>query len=168
MIISHEMFPGHYLQYKVAVSKAPALRSLFPNGAYTEGWGSFVEEVMLDRGWADNAPLTRLAHLRKRLENATRAHVSVQVHTGGWGRDEVLTFAREQGLLAPQFAENLWQRVVNSPMQITDYFVGYRRFHELFAERDADRPLREWVDAVLEAGPVPLELLPPLIGQGDS
>jgi len=48
MIISHEMFPGHYLQYKVAVSEAPAVRTLYSSGAYTEGWGSFVEEVMLD------------------------------------------------------------------------------------------------------------------------
>jgi uncharacterized protein (DUF885 family) len=162
MIISHEMFPGHYLQYKVAVSEASPLRSLFANGAYTEGWGSFVEELMLDAGWAGNAPLTRLAHLRKRLENATRATVSVQVNTAGWDRERVLAFAREEGLLAPQFAQNLWQRVVNSPLQITDYFVGWRQFQTLFAARDAG-PLRDWVDAVLRAGPVPLELLPPLL-----
>lgn len=162
MIISHEMFPGHYLQYKVAVSEAPPVRSLFANGVYIEGWGSFVEELLLDAGWADNAPLTRLAHLRKRLENATRATVSVEVHTAGWGREQVLTFAREEGLLAPQFAENLWQRVVNSPLQITDYYVGWAQFQDLFAARD-EGPLGDWVDAVLRAGPVPMPLLPPLL-----
>jgi hypothetical protein len=162
MIISHEMFPGHYLQYKVAVSEAPPVRSLFSNGVYTEGWGSFVEELLLDAGWVDNVPLTRLAHLRKRLENATRAMVSVQVHTAGWDRDQVLTFAREEGLLAPQFAENLWQRVVNSPLQITDYYVGWAQFQNLYAAR-GDGPLIEWVDAVLRAGPVPMDLLPPLL-----
>jgi uncharacterized protein (DUF885 family) len=160
MIISHEMFPGHYLQYKVAVSEAPALRSLFPDGAYVEGWGSFVEELMLDAGWADNAPLTRLAHLRKRLENATRAYVSVQVHTAGWGEDQVLRFAREEGLLAPQFAQNLWQRAVHSPLQITDYMRGYKQFQRLYARRDPAVPLRDWVDAVLRAGPVPVTMLP--------
>jgi len=162
MIISHEMFPGHYLQYKVAVSLAPPVRSLFSNGASAEGWGSFVEELMLDAGWDDNAPLTRLAHLRKRLENATRAYVSVQVHTVGWERERVLSFARDNGLLAPQFAESLWQRVVNSPLQITDYFVGWAQFKALYAAR-AEGPLGDWVDAVLRAGPVPLELLPPLL-----
>jgi hypothetical protein len=164
MIISHEMFPGHYLQYKVAVSEAPPVRSLFSNGAYTEGWGSFVEELLLDAGWAGNAPLTRLAHLRKRLENATRATVSVQVHTAGWGREQVLEFAREEGLLAPQFAENLWQRVVNSPLQITTYFVGWTQFQELYAQRP-EGPLMPWVDAVLRAGPVPMNLLPPLLAE---
>jgi hypothetical protein len=160
MIISHEMFPGHYLQYKVAVSAAPALRTLFASGSYTEGWGSFSEELMLDAGWAGNAPLTRLAHLRKRLENATRAFVSVQVHTAGWGRDEVLAFARDEGLLAPQFAINLWQRVVNSPLQITDYMTGYLVFKRLYAaQHDAGTSPRAWVDAVLRAGPLPLALL---------
>jgi hypothetical protein len=162
MIISHEMFPGHYLQYKVAVSEAPPVRSLFSNGAYTEGWGSFVEELLLDAGWAGNAPLTRLAHLRKRLENATRATVSVEVHTAGWDRERVLAFARDEGLLAPQFAENLWQRVVNSPLQITDYYVGWAQFKDLYAAR-GDGPLIDWVDAVLRAGPVPMDLLPPLL-----
>ncbi len=162
MIISHEMFPGHYLQYKVAVSEAPPVRSLFSNGAYTEGWGSFVEELMLDQGWAGNAPLTRLAHLRKRLENATRAAVSVRVHTAGWDREQVLAFARDEGLLAPQFAENLWHRAVHSPLQITDYHVGWVQFQALYAAR-GDGPLRDWVDAVLRAGPVPPSMLEPML-----
>ena len=171
MIISHEMFPGHYLQYKVAVQAAPRMRTLFPNGSYVEGWGSFAEELMLDAGWAENAPLTRLAHLRKRLENATRAYVSVQVNTAGWGREEVLRFARDEGLLAPQFALNLWQRVVNSPLQITDYMTGYLAFRELFADYRAaapDAPLRPWVDAVLRAGPLPLSLLPAALPAGGA
>lgn len=165
MIMSHEMFPGHYLQYKVAVSEAPLVRALFSNGSYVEGWGSFVEELMLNAGWAGNAPLTRLAHLRKRLENATRAYVSVQVSTAGWGEAEVLAFARDEGLLAPQFAQNLWQRVVNSPLQITDYMTGYLHFRRLHADYldSADSAdsvsAKRWVDAVLRAGPLPMALL---------
>ena len=162
MIIAHEMFPGHYLQYKVAVAAAPPVRTLFPNGPYVEGWGTFVEELMLDAGWADNAPLTRLAHLRKRLENATRAYVSVQVNTADWGEAEVLAFARDQGLLAPQFASNLWQRVLNSPLQLGDYMSGYLQFRQLHADREAMgfTTVRDWVDAILRAGPLPLDLLP--------
>lgn len=162
MILSHEMFPGHYLQYKVGVSEAPALRSLFSNGSYVEGWGSFVEELMLDAGWANNAPLTRLAHLRKRLENATRAYVSVQVNMANWGEQDVLRFAQDEGLLAPQFATNLWQRVVNSPLQITDYFTGFKAFKDLYDEHRAapsETSLQTWVDAVLRAGPLPMALL---------
>ncbi|HBO11945.1 MAG TPA: hypothetical protein DD491_04085 [Halieaceae bacterium] len=86
--------------------------------------------------------------------------MSVQVHTAGWGRDEVLAFARDEGLLAPQFAINLWQRVVNSPLQITDYMTGYLVFKRLYAaQHDAGAAPRAWVDTVLRAGPLPLALL---------
>lgn len=165
MILSHEMFPGHYLQYKVAVMHAPAVRTLFSDGAYVEGWGTFSEELMLDAGWAGNAPLTRLAHLRKRLENATRAYVSVMVNTGGWGEEEVRAFAVTEGLLAPQFATNLWHRVVNTPMQITTYFRGYQRFVELWQQHRQRDVLndRAWVDAVLRAGPVAMTDLPGIL-----
>jgi uncharacterized protein (DUF885 family) len=91
----------------------------------------------------------------------------------GWGESEVLTFAREEGLLAPQFATNLWQRVVNSPMQITDYFSGYRQFKALYDDyqlaaraRSAEPQTRVWVDAVLRAGPVPMALLEGEIQRG--
>ena len=87
MIIAHEIYPGHYLQLKVAAGEAPALRSLFANGVYVEGWGTFSEELMLDAGWDDHNRLTRLAHLRKRLENATRAYVSVMVHVHDWNEE---------------------------------------------------------------------------------
>lgn len=165
MILSHEMFPGHYLQYKVAATQAPAVRTLFSDGAYVEGWGTFSEELMLDAGWADNAPLTRLAHLRKRLENATRAYVSVMVNTESWGESAVRDFAVTQGLLAPQFATNLWHRVVTTPMQITDYFRGYRRFVALWKQHRERAVLsdREWVDAVLRAGPVVMTDLPGIL-----
>lgn len=162
MIMSHEMFRGHYLQYKVAITKAPAVRSLFANGSYVEGWGSFSEELMLDAGWADESSLTRLAHLRKRLENATRAVVSVQVNTAGWLEPDVLEFAQREGLLAPQFAKNLWQRVINSPLQITDYFTGYRHFKTLFANYQTNPrkgSIKDWVDRILQIGPVPPVLL---------
>ena len=163
MIIAHEIYPGHYLQYKVAAATAPALRTLFGNGVYIEGWGTFSEELMLDAGWDDYNRLTRLAHLRKRLENATRAYVSVMVHVEGWNRDQVMDFAVKRGLLPPQFALNLWVRVMNNPLQIPSYFLGFHGFRALWAEENRrlgeDFKTREFVDKVLRAGPVPIDTL---------
>ena len=169
MIIAHEIYPGHYLQYKVASGAAPALRTLFSNGVYTEGWGTFSEELMLDAGWSDGDRLTRLAHLRKRLENAVRAYTSVMVHIHGWDKERLMEFATGRGLLAPQFAINLWHRVMNSPLQIPSYFLGFHRFRELWqAEqfRLGDSfTTREFVDSVLRAGPIPIDALAPTLRQ---
>lgn len=163
MIIAHEIYPGHYLQYKVAAATAPALRTLFGNGVYIEGWGTFSEELMLDAGWDDHNRLTRLAHLRKRLENATRAYVSVMVHVEGWNRDQVMEFAVTRGLLPPQFAVNLWVRVMNNPLQIPSYFLGFHDFRKLWEEENerlgSDFKTREFVDRILRAGAIPIDAI---------
>ena len=163
MIIAHEIYPGHYMQYKVAVSAAPAVRSLFANGVYVEGWGTFSEELMLDAGWSDGDKLTRLAHLRKRLENSVRAYTSVMVHIHGWNKDQLMEFAETRGLLAPQFAINLWNRVMDSPLQIPSYFLGFHGFRKLWQEEQArlgDKfSTSEFVDGVLQAGPIPIDAL---------
>ena len=163
MIIAHEIYPGHYQQYKVAVNKAPAARSLFANGVYVEGWGTFSEELMLDAGWSNGDKLTRLAHLRKRLENAVRAYTSVMVHIHGWDKERLMKFATGRGLLAPQFAINLWNRVMNNPLQIPSYFLGFHGFRKLWQEEQArlgdNFTTREFVDSVLQAGPIPIDAL---------
>ncbi len=163
MIIAHEIYPGHYLQLKVAAATAAALRSLFGNGVYIEGWGTFSEELMLDAGWDDHNRLTRLAHLRKRLENATRAYVSVMVHVEDWNKDQVMEFAVTRGLLPPQFALNLWVRVMNNPLQIPSYFLGFHGFRELWQQENErlgeNFNTREFVDRVLSAGPIPIDAL---------
>ena len=163
MIIAHEMLPGHYMQYKVAVNEASRVRTLFANYVYVEGWGTFSEELMLDAGFGDGNRLTRLAHLRKRLENATRAYVSVTVHTQDWDKERLMKFAVERGLLAPQFAINLWNRAINNPLQIPSYFLGFHEFRKLWKSEQARLgekfTTRKFVDGVLHAGPVPMDVL---------
>jgi uncharacterized protein (DUF885 family) len=167
MIITHEIFPGHYMQSKIAAGNPRIVRGLFGDGLYVEGWATLCEVITLDQGWNGHDKLDRLAHLRKRLENATRAYTSVQVHCFGWGKEEVARFAVEEGLLAPQFALNLWDRVTGSPLQLTSYFLGFRKFTKLL-EDEKERlgesfRLKSFCDGVLQAGAVSIDRLPDLI-----
>jgi uncharacterized protein (DUF885 family) len=169
MIITHEIFPGHYLQLKMASTNPHLVRSLFADDLFVEGWATLCEQITLDAGWDGDNKLTRLAHLRKRLENAVRAYTSVQVHCNGWNREQLVKFAVEKGLLAPQFAINLWDRVMNSPLQLTSYFLGFRAFSGLLEKeqkRLGDRfRLQDFTDKILRTGAVPLDELPH--GMGD-
>lgn len=164
MIITHEIYPGHYLQLKLAAANPSRVRPLFVGDAFTEGWASFCEQMTLDAGWDGDRPLTRLAHLRKRLENAVRAWVSVQVHCRGWGRDQVDEFAVATGLLPPQFAANLWQRALLTPIQLPSYMIGFRVFDDAW---DRQRALlgpafsvRAFNNAVVRSGGMPMDMLP--------
>jgi len=171
MIIAHELWPGHDMQFKVGLLHASKIRGLFSNPYYSEGWASFVEVLMLEAGWGDGNKLTRLAHLRKRLENATRAYISVMVHTQGWSRERVIEFASKRGLLPAQFAENLWDRVsgLYMSLQLTSYFVGYHEFDALWQEEQQrlgeNFVTREFVDSVLATGSVPMSALREIIQQ---
>jgi hypothetical protein len=165
MIISHEIFPGHDMQFKIGLEHASRVRALFSNPYLSEGWASIAETVMLDAGWGGGDRLTRLAHLRKRLENATRAYLSVMVHAEGWGREQVIGFASTQGLLPPQFAANLWDRVSNPDraLQLTTYFAGSHGIRELW-QREKERlgddfVQKQFIDRVLRAGAVPISTL---------
>jgi hypothetical protein len=161
MIVIHELFPGHYMQLKISRETAHPIRLLFPFGIYTEGWATFTEKVLLDAGWEKENPLTLLAHLRKRLENANRAYTSVQVHCFGWSQDQVLKFSEETSLLAPQFAKSLWGRITNSPMQLTSYFLGGKQFTQLL-ESEKKRlgnafDLKFFMDTIMKSGPIPID-----------
>ncbi len=167
MIITHEIYPGHYMQLKLAASNPHLVRSLYADPLYAEGWATLCEVITLDAGWNGYDKLDRLAHLRKRLENATRAYTSVQAHCRGWNKGQIHDFAVEEGLLAPQFATNLWDRVTASPLQLTSYFLGFKKFLQVLEQekkrlRD-DFSLQIFCDSVLDAGAVPIDKLPSLI-----
>lgn len=161
MIITHEIFPGHYFQLKESSKNRRIARTLFGNDLFIEGWATLCEQLTLDNGWDNNKILTRLAHLRKRLENAVRAYTSVQVHCNGWEKVKLLSFSKERGLLAPQFAENLWHRVINSPLQLTSYFLGFKQFDATLKkmEKKSGFSLQKFCDKILTSGSVPLDLL---------
>lgn len=169
MIITHEIYPGHYLQLKAAASHPSRIRSLFAGNDFTEGWASFCEQMTLDAGFEGDPPLTRMAHLRKRLENAVRAYVSVQVHCRGWSRNKLHTFAVETGLLPPQFADNLWQRTVLTPIQLPSYFLGFQAFDEALRREQARRgdafSIGEFNNAVIDSGGIPVEMLEEYLGE---
>lgn len=163
-IVIHELFPGHYLQDKIARENPRSVRLLFPYGPYTEGWATLCERVALDEGWAVEDPLTRLAQLRKRLENANRAYTSVQVHCRGWNEEKMLEFSIGTSFLAPQFAKSLWGRLMDDPLQMTSYFLGDRMFVEVY-EGEKKRlggrfQIRRFMDTILRAGPIPIDAFP--------
>jgi uncharacterized protein (DUF885 family) len=160
MIAIHELYPGHYMQLKISRETPHPIRLLFPYGIYTEGWATFTEKVLLDAGWEKENHLTLLAHLRKRLENANRSYTSMQVHCNGWNQEQVLEFSIETALLAPQFAKSLWGRIMNSPMQLTSYFLGGAEFRKLWLsekERLGSKfDLKFFMDTIMKTGPIPI------------
>lgn len=167
MIIIHELFPGHYMQQKIASGNPRTVRIFFPYQPYVEGWATLTEKFALDAGWDDFNKLTYLSHLRKRLENANRAYNSVQVHCFGWTKEQVDEFSQDRALLAPQFAKSLFGRLERGPMQMTSYFMGKDMFMDVLEAEQARLgdafDVLTFNDIILNAGAVHMDMLPPLL-----
>lgn len=158
MITAHEMVPGHYVQLKWAARHPRKVRALFADGVYVEGWGTFSERLLLDQGWG--GPLARLAHLKKQLENIARTIVDIRVHTQDMSRGQLLRFVKEEALQDEQFAANMWERAITTSPQLTFYYLGDREvqglYDEVRAARGAAFNLKDFLDGMMEMGPVPV------------
>jgi len=163
-IVIHELFPGHYIQRKLTRENPHPVRILFSYRPYSEGFATLCERIALEAGWDDFNKLTKLAQLRKRLENANRAYTSIQAHCNGWDEEHVLEFSINTSLLAPQFAKSLWGRLMRSPIQITSYFLGYHMFDAVYEveleRRGTNFVTLDFMDTILQAGPIPIDEFP--------
>ena len=86
--------------------------------------------------------------------------VDIRVHTQGMTREEVLRFVKEDALQDDQFAANMWVRAITSSPQIATYWLGYRQVTDLHEDvkraRGASYRLKEFMDGMMEFGPVPV------------
>lgn len=167
MIVPHELIPGHYTQLKFAALHKHKVRALFPDPVYVEGWGTFCERLLLDRGWgrggnrteADDA-FARLAHLKKQLENIARAIVDIRVHTQGWTKEDVARFVRDEAFQGEQLGANMWMRTLTTSPQIVTYYLGYREVTGVYdaarAARGTAFTLTSFMDGMMDWGPVSL------------
>lgn len=161
MIAAHELMPGHYAQLKHSARHARAVRSVFADGVFTEGWGTFCERILLDAGWG--GPLEMLAHYKKAMENIARTVVDIRVHTRDMSREAMVRFVRDEALQGEQLANNMWTRTLTTAPQITTYYLGDRQIRDLYEEvraRDgAAFSLPAFMDAMVAEGSVPVPAL---------
>ncbi len=77
-----------------------------------------------------------------------------------------MSLSTKTALVAPQFAKSLWGRIMNSPLQLTSYYLGGAQFTELLKseeQRLGDRfNLKLFMDTIMKAGPIPIEEFYPI------
>ena len=76
-------------------------------------------------------------------------------------RDEVIRYVKKEALQDDQFASNMWTRAITSSPQLTTYFLGFRQvwglYEDVKAARGEEFVLREFMDGMMELGPVAVE-----------
>jgi uncharacterized protein (DUF885 family) len=161
----HEGVPGHHWQISTAeeLKGVPQFRKIIPFTAYTEGWALYCEWLAKQIGWYDNDPFGDLGRLRDELFRAVRLVVDTGIHAKHWTREQAIAYMREKTGMGEKEVKSEIERYIVAPGQACAYKIGMLKIQELRvrAQKELGEKFdqREFHDAVLKNGALPLEIL---------
>jgi uncharacterized protein (DUF885 family) len=163
-LTAHESVPGHHLQIALSqeLEGVPAFRRSAGVTAFTEGWGLYAERLAGEMGIYRDA-YERFGMLSMEMWRACRLVADTGIHWKGWTLEQAKACFTDNTALAPLNIDVELARYVGWPGQALAYKVGQLKILELRERAKAklgDRfDIRRFHDAVLLAGPLPMDLL---------
>lgn len=160
----HEAVPGHHLQNAIAgeLEGVPEYRQQTYISAFGEGWGLYSEYLGLEAGFYQD-PYSNFGRLSYEMWRAARLVVDTGMHAKGWSRQRAIDFMASNTALSLHNVTTEIDRYITWPAQALSYKLGELTIKRLRAKAEselgADFDIREFHDAILENGSVPLDIL---------
>ena len=160
----HEGVPGHHFQIAIQMELEglPMFRNLLGFSAYAEGWALYAEQLAWELGFQDD-PFNNIGRLQAELFRGVRLVVDTGIHAKRWTREEAIQYMLDNTGWAESDVISEIERYIVLPGQATAYKVGMMeilRLREQAKEELGDKfDLRDFHDAVLKNGQMPLSLL---------
>jgi uncharacterized protein (DUF885 family) len=161
----HEGVPGHHWQISTAeeLKGLPQFRKVVPFTAYAEGWALYCEWLAKQAGWYDQDSFGDLGRLRDELFRAVRLVVDTGIHAKRWTHEQAIAYMRDKTGMGQKEVQSEIERYIVMPGQACAYKVGMLKIQELRARAEKELgekfDQREFHDAVLKNGALPLEIL---------
>jgi uncharacterized protein (DUF885 family) len=163
-IAYHEGIPGHHLQFSIAQEQMdlPAFRRFASYNAYSEGWAFYAERLGREVGFYQD-PYSEYGRLENEMWRSVRLVVDTGVHAKHWSRQQMVDFFRQHTAMDEPNIETEVDRYIAWPGQALAYKLGQMKIIEL-RERARQElgerfDLRAFHDALLQDGPLPLDVL---------
>jgi len=163
-LVAHEGAPGHHIQIALAQEQTgvPQFRREDDNTAFVEGWALYAEQLVGEAGLY-STPYERFGLLSMEMWRACRLVVDTGIHWKGWTRDQAVECLRDNTALSDKNIQNEVDRYISWPGQALGYKVGELKILELRQRAEtalgAKFDERAFHDAVLDEGPLPMNLL---------
>ena len=164
-IAYHEGVPGHHLQFSIAqelTDLPPFRRFALDFNAYSEGWAFYAERLGKEAGFYQD-PYSDYGRLQNEMWRAVRWVVDTGVHSKHWTRQQMIDFFHEHTAMDDQNIETEVDRYIAWPGQALSYKMGQMKILELRERAQKELgpkfDVRAFHDAVLDQGPLPLDVL---------
>ena len=166
-ITIHEAMPGHYVQFEIANNLEPksrrALRNIYGNVPYVEGWALYTQQMMSEQGFMDNSAELQMTFYKQLLRSIANAILDIRLQTMGMTDQQALDLMINDTFQEKEEATAKLQRAQLSSCQLPTYFVGIRGWlqaREKYKKRKGSAfQLSEFHDAALKESAVPLPAL---------
>ncbi|HEY6448351.1 MAG TPA: DUF885 domain-containing protein [Acidobacteriaceae bacterium] len=163
-IAYHEGVPGHHMQFSIAqeLTDIPPFRKFASYNAYSEGWAFYAERLGKEAGFYQD-PYSEYGRLENEMWRSVRLVVDTGVHEDHWTRQQMVDYFHAHTAMDDTNIGSEVDRYIGWPGQALAYKLGQM---EILALREqAKRELgskfdiRKFHDAVLDDGPLPLDVL---------
>ena len=159
--VHHELIPGHNLQLFMN-SRYNEYRNMFDTPFWREGWALYWEMVLYDREFP-KTPEDRIGFLVWRKHRCARIVFSLSFHLGRMTPGECIDFLVEKvGFDRKNAAAEVRRSFEQAPpLYQAAYMVGGLQFRSLRKELvdSGKMPEKEFHDAILKAGIMPVEMV---------
>ncbi|SEM14316.1 Uncharacterized conserved protein, DUF885 familyt [Stigmatella aurantiaca] len=160
----HEAYPGHYVQFLWTRKVDSKVRRMLGSGSFSEGWGLYTEQMMLDEGYGSGAQADklRLNQLALYLQRLARYVVGLSLHTRGMTYEQAVSFFEKEAYMTRVNAEREARRGTSDPTYLV-YALGKKLILQLREDAQAkwgqDFTLKRFHDELVSYGYPPIPIL---------
>ncbi|HEX4972186.1 MAG TPA: DUF885 domain-containing protein [Steroidobacteraceae bacterium] len=158
----HEVWPGHFLQFLHSNRSSWRFGQLFVGYAYAEGWAHYAEELMVEKGLAQDAPERHIGQLLNALLRNVRYMCAIGLHTRGMTVEQCEQMFKEKGHQDAGNARQQAARGTYDPAYL-NYTMGKLMIRKLRADwsatRGGEQSWRQFNDEFLSYGGPPIPLV---------
>lgn len=160
----HASVPGHRFDGLLREKLANPIRRTHRESARSEGWATYLEELLVQAGITDDNPRARELFYAALIKRGSRFFAEIGMHSGEMSLEDANTYMIDW---VPYMEEDLGRYdlagYLRRPGLGSMYLLGKTQIEQLVSERafqlGSDFDLGEFHDDFLSRGPIPLTLI---------
>jgi len=159
---AHESYPGHHVQAIWSRSNPSHIRALAFSSDFVEGWGLYVEDLMLTSGF-NSTPMGRLTNITDLIYRIVRLIAEIKLSKGFLTLDSAAEMFRRECGTELSYAKMEARACAMIPTFYSSYLLGklaILQLREEVQEAMADKfSQKAFHDALLYSGALPVKLM---------